>query len=87
MSEFIPYLDQLQRRADALGVPLEDACAQEGIADTTLMRWRKGLFSCREQTAQKLFARLDAIAAARDGYYPSEGTDAVISRTPSGEAA
>ncbi len=86
MNEFIPYLDQLQRRADTLGVSLEEACSQEGIADTTLTRWRKGQFSCREQTAQKLFVRLESMA--RDGSYRTSDPDAVTEHTPNnGEAA
>ncbi len=52
------YLQQLEARCDHLGVSLDDICRAEGVADTTLARWRKGESTCREGTAQALFARM-----------------------------
>ncbi|MCH8858575.1 MAG: hypothetical protein IID54_03245 [Proteobacteria bacterium] len=52
------YLQQLEARCVALGVSLDDVCRAEGVADTTLARWRKGESTCREGTAKALFARL-----------------------------
>ena len=52
------YLQQLEARCAELGVSLDDVCRAEGVADTTLARWRKGESTCREGTAKALFARL-----------------------------
>jgi hypothetical protein len=53
------YLQQLEARCAGLGVSLDDVCRAEGVANTTLARWRKGDFACREGTARALFARMD----------------------------
>lgn len=58
----IRYLDQLEERAAELDFDLADVCAEEGVADTTLARWRKSEATCREGTAKKLFARMEAMA-------------------------
>ena len=52
------YLQQLEARCADLGVSLDDVCRAEGVADTTLARWRKGESTCREGTAQALFRRM-----------------------------
>lgn len=52
------YLQQLEIRCADLGVSLDDVCRAEGVADTTLARWRKGESTCREGTAQALFERM-----------------------------
>lgn len=52
------YLQQLEARCAVLGVSLDDVCRAEGVADTTLARWRKGESTCREGTAQALFKRM-----------------------------
>ena len=59
------YLEQLDRRAAELGLNLEEVCAQEGVAATTVARWRKGEATCREGTAEKLFLRMEQMAAPR----------------------
>ena len=53
------YLQQLEARCADAGVNLGDLCRAEGVADTTLARWRNGESTCREGTAKALFARLD----------------------------
>lgn len=71
-----PYLDQLEDACARTGVSLVEACRAEGIADTTLARWRKaregattadGAANCRQATAEKLMARIAQMAAERAG--------------------
>lgn len=62
MNSFTPYLEQLQRRADELGVSLDDICAKEGVSHVTLWRWRTGKTFCSERVAQRLFERMAEIA-------------------------
>ncbi len=64
-ANFIPYLDQLEVRAADLRVDLADVCAAEGVAPTTLARWRKGEANCREGTARALFRRMDRMASQK----------------------
>ncbi len=52
------YLQQLEARCADLGLSLDVVCRAEGVADTTLARWRKGESTCREGTAQSLFKRM-----------------------------
>ena len=66
-SKFSPYLDQLKARAAELRLDLADVCAAEGIAPTTLARWRKGEANCREGTAQALFRRMDEMVSRKAG--------------------
>ena len=66
-AKFSPYLDQLKVRAAELRLDLADVCAAEGIAPTTLARWRKGEANCREGTAQALFRRMDEMASRKTG--------------------
>lgn len=66
LAGMITYFEQLQQLADSLGVPLEEACAQEGIAGSTLNRWRRGRFECRADTARRLAQRLSTIAGSRE---------------------
>ena len=54
----IVYLEQLEKKAGELGLDLEEVCAAEGVAATTLQRWRLGRTTCREDTAKKLFSRM-----------------------------
>ena len=54
-----PYLEQLEKACAGHGLTLEEVCRAEGVADTTLARWRKGESTCREGTAKALLARLD----------------------------
>ena len=66
-AKLIPYLDQLEVRAAELGLDLADVCAAEGVAPTTLARWRKGEATCREGTARALFRRMDEMASRKTG--------------------
>ena len=66
-AKFSPYLDQLKVRAAELRLDLADVCAAEGVAPTTLARWRKGEANCREGTAQALFRRMDEMASRKTG--------------------
>jgi hypothetical protein len=56
------YLQQLDEKAASLGIDLLTVCRAENVADTTLMRWRKGQATVREATAEKLFNRMDAMS-------------------------
>ena len=56
------YLQQLDDKAASLNLDLLEVCRAESVAETTLMRWRRGDTSCREGTAAKLFARMDAMS-------------------------
>lgn len=58
------YLEQLEARCVDLGISLDDVCRAEGVADTTLARWRKGESTCREGTAQALFKRMSKMHPA-----------------------
>lgn len=53
------YLEQLESAAAAATVDLSVACKEEGIAATTLQRWRKGEVAPREGTAKALFSRIE----------------------------
>ena len=70
-AELIPYLDQLEVRAAELGLDLADVCAAEGVAPTTLARWRKGEATCREGTARALFGRMDGMASQNTAPAPT----------------
>jgi hypothetical protein len=61
--EMITYLKQIQEMATTLGVSLERACADVGIAPSTLRRWRNGSNACREDTARRVTKRLMELAA------------------------
>ena len=52
------YLSQLEARAAEIGVSLDDVCRAEGVAATTLARWRKGENTCLQGTAEMLFIRM-----------------------------
>ncbi|HDZ40047.1 MAG TPA: XRE family transcriptional regulator [Marinobacter sp.] len=52
------YLDQLEARCAELGVNLEEICLRDGVAYTTLWRWRKGHTTPRQDTVQALFKRM-----------------------------
>ncbi len=83
------YLDQIERAARDAGVNLAEACRREGIAATTLMRWRKGEVSPREATAQALLARIAKMAAGEgdsEEQLADEDADS-HSSTPPKEAA
>jgi len=56
------YLDQLEKLAAELGVDLSEACKAEGIAQTTLWRWRTGAGNPREATAEAVANRIRVIA-------------------------
>ena len=70
-AKLIPYLDQLEVRAAELGLDLADVCAAEGVAPTTLARWRKGEGNCREGTARALFGRMDEMASQKIAAAPT----------------
>lgn len=55
------YLTQLQNAASAAGVNLADACKREGIARTTLQRWRNGETTPNEATAKALLGRIETM--------------------------
>ena len=57
------YLTQLEARCADLGVSLDEICRAEGVANTTLARWRKGESNPRQGTAQALFARMGKMRA------------------------
>lgn len=59
------YLDQLERKASENGVDLADACRSEGIARTTLFRWRKGDAFPREATAAAIMRRIERMVRER----------------------
>ena len=54
----ITYLAQLDALCSSAGLDLADVCDAEGVAATTLWRWRKGRVHCREATALALFERI-----------------------------
>jgi len=57
-SAMITYLEQLDTLCSSAGLDLADVCDAEGVAATTLWRWRKGRVHCREATALALFERI-----------------------------
>lgn len=61
------YLSQLDALCTELNVDLAAACKAEGLADTTLARWRKGEAHCRYDVARKLFDRIRGMASERQG--------------------
>ena len=70
-AKLIRYLDQLEVRAAELRLDLADVCAAEGVAPTTLARWRKGEANCREGTARALFRRMDRMASQKIAAAPT----------------
>lgn len=60
-----PYLSQLDNLCAAYGLTLSEVCRAEGIADTTLARWRKAEAHCRFDTAQALVERINLIVGQR----------------------
>lgn len=61
----ITYLEQLEHLAKAEGVSLEEACDAEGVARTTLLRWRKREAHPREATALALSDRIKMLGASK----------------------
>jgi len=61
-SDLSTYLAQIDAAAEKAGVDVAQACEAEGIARTTLQRWRKGEVSPREATAQAVLKRITLIA-------------------------
>lgn len=61
------YLAQLDDAAEAAGATLAEACKAEGVALTTLMRWRRpqddGGTSPSEKTAKALYRRIERMKA------------------------
>ena len=62
----ITYLEQLERQCADAGLDLATVCRAEGVADTTLARWRKNEVHCREATAKALFQRINSMAKSPD---------------------
>ena len=62
----ITYLEQLERQCADAGLDLATVCRAEGVADTTLARWRKSEVHCREATAKALFRRIKLMATHPD---------------------
>lgn len=56
------YLAQMERAAKEAAIDLAEACRVEGVAATTLVRWRKGEVSPREGTAKAVLDRIAAMA-------------------------
>lgn len=61
----VPYLQQMEQAAREVGVDLAEACKKEGVAATTLMRWRNGTVNPREATTEAILKRIAVIAAER----------------------
>ncbi len=61
----VTYIAQLDAECAQAGLDLAEVCRADGLADTTLARWRKGEAHCRHDTAQSLFRRIRAMAVAR----------------------
>ena len=59
------YLQQLEAECAVRGLDLGDVCRAEGVADTTLARWRKSENTCREDTARALFKRMDRMSPVK----------------------
>lgn len=64
-NQLVPYLDQLEAACREHGIDLIDVCRAEGVADTTLLRWRKGEAFPREGTAKALIERITSLASER----------------------
>ena len=62
VAAMLTYLQQLDERCAEADLDLVEVCRAEGVADTTLARWRRGETNCREATAQALFARIEKMA-------------------------
>ena len=58
----LTYLEQLETRCAEAGLALADVCNAEGVASTTLSRWRKGEVHCRQATAKALLQRIDKMS-------------------------
>lgn len=56
------YLAQLEAAAANAGVDLAEVCRLEGVAATTLQRWRKSEVHPREATAHALLRRIREMA-------------------------
>lgn len=57
------YLEQMEAHAVRTGVGLRAACLAEGIAVSTLNRWRAGTTTPNENIARRIFNRMDAMSA------------------------
>lgn len=58
------YFTQLEAAASAAGIDLAEVCRLEGVARTTLLRWRKGEAFPREATAAAIMRRIEAMRDA-----------------------
>jgi transcriptional regulator with XRE-family HTH domain len=63
MTGLIDYLSQLDLAAQKAGVRLEDAAKAEGMPRNTVWRWRKGSNLPRQDTAERVLARIERMAA------------------------
>lgn len=70
------YLQQMEGAALASGVSLAEVCKVEGVAATTLQRWRKGEVTPRLETTEKILQRIRVMgprhADAAKQAHPSE---------------
>lgn len=61
------YMEQLTFAAEQYGVDLDDAAQAEGIAGTTLWRWRARNAEPRLATTQALIRRMEIMAKPNGG--------------------
>ena len=59
----VTYLEQLDALCALGGLDLAAVCNAEGVAATTLWRWRNRKAHCREATALALFERIGMMAS------------------------
>jgi len=52
------YFEQLEAQAERTGVSILAACEAEGIARSTLNRWKSGFSTPSEKVAKRIFERM-----------------------------
>lgn len=59
------YYSQLLASADRQDIDLAAACRRAGVASTTLLRWRSGKTSPRENEARRVMEAIEELADDR----------------------
>lgn len=62
MKNFTCYLEQLERHAYSMNVPLKDACLNAGIPDSTYYRWINKTTTPSDRVARLVYDQITHLA-------------------------
>lgn len=59
-------INEIEKRAAAIGVPVRDLCAHAGVNPSTYWRWQKPDANPRLRDMEKAFAAMEAYLSSRE---------------------